>query len=104
MKKLTVLFACFALAMASAATHSITLFQPSMVNGTELKPGDYKLEVNDSKVVISKGKSSVEASVKVQSGEEKFNATTVRYSAAEGKYKVQEIRLGGTKTTLVFAN
>jgi hypothetical protein len=100
-----IIFACFALAaVASADTYRVTLFQSSVVNGTELKPGDYKVQLTDSKVVISKGKETVEATVKVENGNEKFNATSVRYSNADGKYKIQEIRLGGTKTKLVFAN
>ena len=104
-KKLVIIFACFVLAaVASSDTYRVTLFQSSVVNGTELKPGDYKLQVKDSKVIISKGKESVEATVKVENGDQKFNATSVRYANGDGKYKIQEIRLGGTKTTLVFAN
>lgn len=104
-KKLMIIFACFALAaVASSDTYRVTLFQASTVNGTELKPGDYKVQVKDSKVVITKGKDSVEAPVKVENGDQKFSATTVRYINGEGKYKIQEIRLGGTKTKLVFAN
>jgi hypothetical protein len=91
-------------AVASADTFRVTLFQSSTVNGTELKPGDYKIELKDSKVVISKGKQTVEAQVKVENGDSKYNATSVRYNNGEGKYKIQEIRLGGTKTKLVFAN
>ena len=103
-KKVLLSLTTFALVTASAASHRITLFQPSVVSGTELKPGDYKLEHSDSKVVISKGKQSVEAQVKVESGDSKFSATSVRYANAGGKYRVQEIRLGGTNTKLVFAN
>ena len=103
-KKLILVFSCLSLAIASADTHRITLFQSSVVNGTELKPGDYKLEVTDGKVVISKGKESVQATAKVETGNEKFNATSVRYASADGKYQIREIRIGGTKTTLVFAN
>jgi hypothetical protein len=104
LKKLILVFSCLALAVASADTHRITLFQSSVLNGTELKPGDYKLEVTDSKVVISKGKESVQATATVENGTEKFNATSVRYSNGSGKYQIREIRIGGTKTKLVFAN
>ena len=104
MKRLLLGLTTLALVTASAASHRITLFQPSVINGTELKPGDYKLEHSDGKVVISKGKQSVEAPVKVESGDAKFSATSVRYANGGGKYLVQEIRLGGTNTKLVFAN
>jgi hypothetical protein len=74
-KKITMAFMTAALMVASAAEkHNLTLFQPSFVNGTELAPGDYRMELDGDKVVISKGKN-----------------------------KVQEIRLGGTNRKLVFA-
>ncbi len=102
-KKITMAFMTAALMVTSAAEkHNITLFQPSMVNGTELAPGDYRLEVDGEKVVISKGKQKVEAAIKVDTNDSKFNSTSVRYANADGKYKVQEIRLGGTNRKLVF--
>jgi hypothetical protein len=105
-RKLLLSFATFALAVASAASsHKITLFQPSLVNGTELKPGDYKVTVQDNnKVVISSGKTSVEANIKTETADSKYSSTTVRYRNGDGKYRLQEIRLGGTTTKLVFEN
>lgn len=103
MKKLVLLLACVGVAVTSAAdTYRITLFQSSIVAGTELKPGDYKLDLEDGKVVIRQGKTSVETNVKVENGKQKFAATSVRYANTDGKSVVQEIRLGGTTTTLVF--
>jgi len=103
-KKLILVFMTLALAIASADTYSITLFQPSVVSGTELKPGDYKLTVEDGKAIISKGKAKVEAAVKMETADSKFSSTSVRYSNGDGKYRVQEIRLGGTNTKIVFNN
>lgn len=103
-KKFITLFTFFALAIAFADTHRITLFQTSEINGKQLSPGEYKLELKDSKVILSKGKESVEAEVKVETSDQKFSATSVRYTNGDGKYKIQEIRLGGTKTKLIFAN
>jgi hypothetical protein len=102
MKKLMFCFAIMALAIASADTFRVTLFQPSVVSGKELKPGEYKLEITDSKVVISKGKTAVEAAVKVEKADSKFKSTSVRYANGDGKLTVQEIRIGGTTTRLVF--
>jgi hypothetical protein len=103
-KKILVLFTCLALAAAFADTYRVTLFQPSELAGKQLKPGDYKLELKDGKVTLVKGKEVVEAPVKVETSDQKFSATSVRYSNGDGKMKIQEIRLGGTKTKLVFAN
>lgn len=99
--KLFVLMLAVALA-ASAASYNVTFFQPSTVGGQELKAGDYKLLMENDKVVIQKGKQKVEASVKVETAESKFSSTSVRYADQDGKMKVTEIRLGGTNTKLIF--
>ena len=104
-RKLLLSFGTIALAVASAASsHKITLFQPSLVNGTELKPGEYKVTVQDNKAIITSGKTSVEANVKTETADTKFSSTTVRYQNGDGKYRLQEIRLGGTTTRIVFDN
>lgn len=103
-KNLLICLVTAALVTASAATYRVTLFQPSVVNGTELAPGDYKLELKDTQVVLSKGKTTAQANVKVETAESKYSTTSVRYADGGGKYKIQEIRLGGTNTRLVFTN
>jgi len=100
--KFFVLFLTFAMLCASAATYSVTLFQPSNVAGKDLKPGEYKLTVDGDKAVIAKGKEKVEAAVKLENADSKFSATSVRYADQNGKLKIQEIRLGGTTTKVVF--
>ena len=93
-------FVTIALAAASAATsYKITLLQPSVINGTELKPGDYKVEIENDKAVLSAGKVTAEAPVKVENAESKYRTTAVRYGENS---RVQEIHVGGTKTKLVF--
>ena len=103
-KKVLLSFATLAIAVASAASHRITLFQPTIVGNTELKAGDYKLTLQDNKAIISQGKTSVEAQVKTETADSKFSSTSVRFRNGDGKYHVQEIRLGGTTTKLVFEN
>ena len=104
-KKILLSLATLALVTASAASsYRVTLFQPSIVAGQELKPGEYKVTVNDNKAVITRGKESVEADVKTETADAKFSSTTVRYRNGDGKSRVQEIRLGGTNTRLVFEN
>jgi hypothetical protein len=103
--KILVLFTVLGLAaVASAKSYSITLYEPSVIGGAELKPGDYKLELKDEKVVIKKGKQMGEAPVKVETADSKYSSTTVRYRNGDGKYHIQEIHLGGTNMKLVVAN
>ncbi len=59
-------FASVALAVASAASsYNVTFYQPVMISGSELKPGDYKLELKDKTAVIKQGKTVTEAPVTV---------------------------------------
>src|SRR5713226_8957980 len=96
-------FAVAGLAMASAKSYSIDLFQPAVLGSTELAPGHYSVDVDDQKAVIRNGKIHGEAPVKVESADKKYNTTTVRFANGDGKYHIQEIHVGGTKTKLVFA-
>jgi hypothetical protein len=103
MKTVLLMFAVAALAMATAAeNYRITLFQPSLVGNDELQAGDYNLSVDGGHVVIKKGGKALEVDVKVEETKEKFKSTSVRYVNGGGKYRISEIRLGGTNRKLVF--
>ena len=102
LKRFVLAFATLALVVASAATYKVTLTQLSVVSGNELKAGDYRLNVQNDKVTIVNGKHSVEVPVKIENVEQKYDSTAVRYSDEGGKTTISEIRLGGTKTKLVF--
>ena len=100
---LVVCFSAASMAFAGANSYRITLFQPSYLNGSELKAGEYKMEVQDGKVTIKQGKNAVDAAVKVENGGQKFRSTVVRYANDNGKFRIEEIRIGGTTTTLKLA-
>lgn len=101
MKRMLLVFLTLALTVAAAKTWQVTLFEPSLIGGAELKPGDYKVEVKGDKVVMKNARQTAEASVKVENVETKFASTAVRYSNGDGKYRITEIRIGGTTTKLV---
>jgi len=98
--------ACAVLAIvsvASAATYHVTINQPSVIKGNEMKAGDYQLNLKDNAVVLMKGrKTAVEIPVKVENVDKKFTSTSIVYSQENGKTSVKEIQLGGTKTKLLF--
>jgi hypothetical protein len=103
-KRFVLAFAILALAIATAGTvpgshsYTITLVQPAVVNGVQLKPGDYRLQVDPAKISITQGKQTVEMpAAKVETVEKKFDVTAIRYDGE----KLAEIRLGGTKTRIV---
>jgi hypothetical protein len=89
-------------AVGQAATYHVTLLKPTVVAGQELKPGDYKLEVNNNTAVISHGKQSVETQVKTVEADKKYGSTVIKYEIDGNKYKMQEIVIGGSKTKLVL--
>jgi len=103
-RKLLVCLAFVGLALASAKSYSLLLTQPAMLGGTELKPGEYRVEVADQKAVIRAGKTEAQATVKVETADSKYSRTTVEMVENGGKMHISEIRFGGTKTRLVFSD
>lgn len=108
-RKFLVAFAILALVVASAGTvpapgssYRVTLTQPSVVKGSDLKAGDYKVSIGTDKATFSAGKTNVEAPVKVEIGDQKYRNTAVRYITENGKAIISEIRIGGTSTRLIF--
>ncbi len=102
MYRIVVALLTLALGFASAKTYTLTLYQPSVVAGTELKAGEYRLEVNGTAIKIKRANIAVESAVRVEQSGEKFGSTSVRYTENGGKMHIREIRLGGTKTMLVL--
>jgi hypothetical protein len=102
-RNITLGFATFALAVASAATGSykVDLLENSVINGNNLPAGQYKFQVNEDKATISSGKKTTEAPVKVETVEQKYPTTTLLYGANS---QLQEVHIGGTKTKLVFGD
>ena len=103
MKKTLLAFAFGAISLAYAAnSYRVTLYRPTTVNGVELKAGECKVEIHENKILVKQGKTTAEATVKVESNAQKFHDTSVGYAGDGSGREVQEIRLGGTTTKLVF--
>lgn len=93
----TVVFALFALsATVFAASHKVTIYQPMVVGGVELRPGDYKVEVENGKMTMRSGKVVAEAAVREATAERRFDATSTKYADENGKLRLKEVRIGGT--------
>ena len=107
MKKAAVTFAALfllaALATANAKTYSVTLSQPTVVAGNELKAGTYGIEVKDSSFVIKDGKTAITVPARLVKVDSKYPANSVRYQISAGKNTLDEIRLGDTNLKLVVA-
>jgi hypothetical protein len=98
-KKLVCGFAFAAMAVVSAATsYKVTFYDPVVVNGTTLRPGDYSLQIKENMAIIKQGKVMAQAPVKIENSDKKFSTNTVRLSGT----RIEEIHLGGTRTRVVF--
>jgi hypothetical protein len=100
------LVAMFALMLSSAFAgvpdFTVTFHEPARIAGAELKPGAYRVKVDGDKLIIRNGKETIEASVKSEQVDAKYQSTSVRYATSGGKFTVNEIRIGGTNTKLVL--
>ncbi|HLY19003.1 MAG TPA: hypothetical protein VKR61_17355 [Bryobacteraceae bacterium] len=102
LKQILITFAVAA--AASAATFPVSLIEPVVVNGKALKAGDYQLDVKDNSVVILKGKKpQVEAPVKIENTNTKYERTQVLFNENKGSFSIKQIELGGTSTKVTFA-
>jgi hypothetical protein len=60
------------------------------------------VDVTDQKAVIHNGRETSEVPVKVEQNPSRYAQTTVRMTNENGKYRVDEIHIGGSKTKLVL--
>jgi len=88
-----------ALTLSAAETYKVSLHQDAVVDGKQVKAGDYKIEIKDNTAVLKQGKQSIEVSVRTETAPSKFASTQVQYTNSNN---LQEIRIGGTNTKLVF--
>ncbi len=102
MYRIAVVFLTLALSVAFGKSYTINIIQPTVVSGVELKPGVYKLDLEDGKIILRKGSLVVEAEVKAETLESNVPATKYRLEVVDGKYRLKQIDLRGTNTRLVL--
>jgi hypothetical protein len=96
-----------ALAVESGST-SLRLGIPTVVSGTELKPGEYQVKwVSGSPecqvTLFRRGKPVVEFRAKLVNRDAKVETTaTSAVNGPDGKPVIREIRIGGTKSVLIL--
>jgi len=103
MKSLKMMFGIgvLALGVASAASaYKVTLYQPLMIGTTELKAGEYKVEMQGDKAMFTMGKSTVEVPATMGTNEKKFSSNAV---TTDGK-QIVEIDFGGTTAKMIFGS
>ena len=98
-KKLLVSFMTAAMIVSAAGSYRFTISRGATVNGNQLQPGDYKIEMKGDTAVLKHDKQTVEVPARVETQPDKFPSTTVRF--ADGN-EIQQIGFGGTHTKVVF--
>jgi hypothetical protein len=99
-KKLLIGFAALGIGIASAGSaYKVELAQTTKVGGTELKAGEYKVEVQGNKAIFKSGKDVVAQSpATVENAKQKYSYTAVSTNAS----KLESISVGGTTMKIVL--
>lgn len=100
MKKIMLAVATLALtALAASNTFHVTFDEAAWIGGTQVKPGDYKVQIEGDKAILKSGKTVIQAPAKLETADRKFAASGV---VVDSNQKVHEIQIGGTKDRIVF--
>ena len=95
----TQLFCLATLAVGTAqAAYDVTLLDNVTVGKTQLKAGDYKVEMQGDKAVFTSGKKTIGVPATLEKNDQAF-ASTILVSKHS---KLQEIDLAGTQDRIVF--
>ncbi len=99
----TKLFAGFvvfgAMAFAASNTYKVDVAQDSLIEGKTLKAGQYKITVENGTATLKHGKDTIQVAAKQVTETSKVPATELLYQNGN---TLQEIRLGGSNTSIVF--
>lgn len=105
MNKLMLGACVFALGLATAASaYHVKISDPTWVGTTELKPGDYLVQVDGDKITFKQGKKVIAVSAKVETSASKFSDTQMNIKTENGQAKLKELDLGGTKSKIMLTD
>lgn len=94
------IFSTLAAGLAVAASpYDVTLSDTFSVGRTELKAGDYKVEMQDGKAVFTSGKKTIQVPATLAKSDQTYAATVF----VSQRSKLREIDIGGTTERIVFA-
>ncbi|MGQ9635577.1 MAG: hypothetical protein ACUVXB_15200 [Bryobacteraceae bacterium] len=98
-----VAIALVSFSFASAKSYTIRISDACQAGTVQLQPGEYKVKVEGSKVILLDNRGRViEAPAKVEQADQKFPHNSVATSRTESGVRLNWITLGGTKTRIVF--
>jgi len=96
-----VAFTLTAMAGEKVKKHSFKVFNPTEVNGIQLKPGDYAVAFSEGSAVFYRdGKEVAKAAARTEDATTKFSGNGLLYLSDERT--LSEIRIGGTSQKVVL--
>jgi len=94
-------FTLTAMAGEKVKKHSFKVFNPTEVNGVQLKPGDYAVAFTEGSAVFYRdGKEVAKAAARTEDSSSKFASNSLLYLSDEKT--LSEIRLGGTSQKVIL--
>lgn len=87
-----------AVAASAASTYKLNLTDSTWVGDTQLKPGEYKVEVQNGNAVFKGDKQTAQTPAVEEKADKKYPYTTFESKDS----KINEIRFGGTNVKLVL--
>lgn len=92
-------FAVLALGVVSAASsYKVNLPQSTWVGGTELKAGEYKVEMQGGQAIFKGDKQNAQAPAVEEKSDKKYQYTTLESKDS----KLSEVHVGGTNVRIVL--
>ncbi len=103
MIKRVAILALLSVSLICAKTYDFALFDPTHAGDAQLKPGEYRLRVDGSQVVLmDKLGRQIAVTATVEQADRKFDQTMITTSKADGTNRIVSIELGGSKTKVIF--
>ena len=92
------LLAFGATAFAASNTYKMDITQNSVIEGKMLKPGTYKVTVDNGTATIKDGRNVIEVPAKEVMDTNKVESTELTYN----ENNIKEVRFGGTHARILF--
>jgi hypothetical protein len=103
MLKRVTLLSLMSLSLVFAKTYTFSLSSPANAGAVQLKPGEYRIEVEGSSVVLKDDEGhQIDANASLETVDQKYDQTSVVTSTADGANRLEYIELGGTKDKIEF--
>jgi hypothetical protein len=103
MKKYIGLFALLGASVLSAKTYRFTVLDPSQVGTVQLKPGDYRVQVEGSQVVLKDSRGhQIDTAATMETLDHKAHQTVILSSNADGQRHITSIEFAGSHEKIVF--